>query len=704
MNLQSRANQSVAGVTPVATITGFFRQIRLLGLFSPRLMIHLFDRTKLAPLCLITAALFSSTPQIGAQTNYYPANGTEYAAVGNLPGDQMFPDVALSSTGSFVVWQDNATDGDNWGISARRLDSTLSGTLGTFRINQLGVGSQERPRVSLQKNGGAVIVWQGGKSGFQHIYSRLLTSANTFLTTNDILVSTPTNVFQANPAVAVLANSNAVVVWSSFNQASSNSMQDIYGQLLSPSGQKIGGEFLVNQTTAFNQRTPAVTALAGGGFLVSWVSEQQRVAAPSLGTNNTFVLAGSVVRPSVDIYARLFSASAVASGNEFIVNSSFNPAANPAVAAASDGGFLIAWSAQDLAVGTNGSDIFARAYNSLGTAGAVFLVNSYRYGDQLMPRVSALGLEYFLTWTSLAQDGSREGVFARFVHNSGDFVGSEFRVNSTTAGQQLQPTVASDGVNQFLVVWSSYTGAPNNFDLFAQRYVNAAAVLQAMPAPFVWAPFKLVSNVYQPQLIVSWAPLLGLSVSNYEVYVDGSANPTGVVVSNQWIMTSAHGLTTNSTRSFTVDYVLTDGRRSPLSAAKTGTTWTGQSWGGIPFEWMIAYYGQLNVSFVNGVPTYNWPSPDSPLISGNNATLSSIFLSGGNPLNPNTWLKQQLTATPQGMFLSWNTQPGATYQVQVTTNLTTWSNVGSPRFAAGTSDSTFVGGSAVGYYRLQLMR
>ena len=69
-----------------------------------------------------------------------------------------------------------------------------------------------------------------------------------------------------------------------------------------------------------------------------------------------------------------------------------------------------------------------------------------------------------------------------------------------------------------------------------------------------------------------------------------------------------------------------------------------------------------------------------------------------------TWLQTALTMTSQGLFLSWNTQPGFTYQVQVTTNFTSWSNVGAPRFAAGTSDSIYVGGGGVGYYRVVLLR
>jgi hypothetical protein len=63
-----------------------------------------------------------------------------------------------------------------------------------------------------------------------------------------------------------------------------------------------------------------------------------------------------------------------------------------------------------------------------------------------------------------------------------------------------------------------------------------------------------------------------------------------------------------------------------------------------------------------------------------------------------------LVNTPEGLFLSWNTQPGFTYQVQMSTNFGAWSNVGAPRFAAGDSDSIFVGQSSAGFYRILLLR
>ncbi len=659
-------------------------------------MKYLPIRARCVALSLAGALVFAAASMASAQTNYYSANGSEYPVIGSLPGDQVFPDAAISPSGGFMVWQDNATDGDGWGVSARRLDATLSGTLGNFRVNASGAGNQENAHVALLKNGGAAFVWQGGTPGFQHIFARFLTATNTFVSTNDVSVSTPTNNFQINPALAVLTNGNVVMVWASYNQAGASSMQDVYGQILSPTGAKIGGEFLVNQFTSYNQRTPTVAALANGSFVVGWVSEQQRALVPNLVTNQGSTTAYSSYSampvPSVDIYARIFDSNGTAAGGEFLVNTGANPCASPAVAAASDGSFMLVWAEHDRLIVSNSWDVVARSFtNSAG--GPARIVNTHVYGDQYAPRISAIGLDYFVTWTSLGQDGSREGVFAQFIHSDGTPVGGEFGVNTTTIGQQMQPVVAADGVSQFLVAWTSFVGSPNGFDLFAQRFINVAAVLQPMSAPFVWVPFVVSNNVYQPRLVVSWPTLLGLSVSSFEVYVDGAVTPAGVVTSNQWTMTAANGLTVNSTHSFKVDYITTDGRQSPISPSASGTTWSGYSWGGIPFEWMTAYYGG-DVS--------QWPVAGAKLAP--NLTLYQVFLSGGSPLDSTTWLKQQLTRTAQGIFLNWNTQPGATYQVQVTTNFTTWSNVGSPRFAAGATDSIYVSGGSASYYRIVLLR
>jgi len=431
-------------------------------------------------------------------------------------------------------------------------------------------------------------------------------------------------------------------------------------------------------------------------FYVSGGAASVSTNEEAIGQNTNYLVASSAVQtPSVDIYARLYTSNGVAAGGEFLVNADANPCANPSMAAAADGGFMVTWGEKDLVNQQNSWDIYARSFSSADVGGAVLRVNTYIYGDQYAPRISVIGGGYLIVWTSLGQDGSREGVFGQFVNENSSLTGGEFRVNTTTVGQQMQPVVASDGVEQFLVIWTGFTGSPYNFDLFAQRYINVSAILPPMAAPFVWAPFVVSNSVYQPGLQVSWTPLPGISVSNFEVYVDGAGTPMAVVSSNQWAMTAANGLVKNSTHSFAVDYVTVDGRRSPVSSPATGTTWSGLSWGGVPYEWMETYFGD-DVS--------QWPSATADSDHDGMSNLQE-FLAGTDPTDAGSVLRVQLTGTPQGFFLNWNPQPGLTYQVQVKTNLTGgWSNLGSSRFAAGDADSIFVGSGTAGYYRIVLLR
>ena len=535
----------------------------------------------------------------------------------------------------------------------------------------IGAGDQERPQVALLNNGGAVFVWQGGRRGYQHIYARFLTVGGTWVTpTNDVLVNTFTGNFQVNPTVAVLANGNVVVAWGSFNQISGNSLQDVYAQVLSPTGQKVGGEFLVKQFTSYNQRTPAIAGLSDGRFAVAWVSEQERPA----------------ILNSVDIYARIFNANGSSPWNEILVNTSTNVCANPSVAASPNGGFMIAWSEKDLtSITTNSWDVYACAFLNTGVAaGPVARLNQYLFGDQYGPKLASLGSDVLAVWTSLGQDASGAGVFGRFLKSNATPEGNEFLVNTTTIGPQMHPAVAADGLSRFLVSWTSFTGLAYGFDLFAQRYASPLQPLLAPAPPFVTV---LTSNA----LTVSWPPVAGLSVANYEIYADGAATAAAVVTNTWWTMTN---LVPSSTHSFQLDYVLTGGRTSPLSGATANTTYGVLTWGGIPYEWMEYYFG-LNV--------FTWPSPYADT-DGSGASNLYDFLAGTSPTNAASVLRIQLQPSVQGLFLNWNTQPGLIYQVQISTNLNGWTNLGGMRFAPGTVDSMYVGGSPSSYYRVLRVR
>jgi hypothetical protein len=122
-------------------------------------------------------------------------------------------------------------------------------------------------------------------------------------------------------------------------------------------------------------------------------------------------------------------------------------------------------------VATNGWDIWGRAFSASGSPeGAAFRINTHLYGDQYGPKIAAGPSGSLVVWTSLGQDGSREGVFGRFLAGGTQASGAEFQVNTTWISQQMHPAVAWNGVDHFLVVWTSFVGA-SGFDLYGQAYI-----------------------------------------------------------------------------------------------------------------------------------------------------------------------------------------------------------------------------------------
>src|SRR5438034_3135854 len=623
--------------------------------------------------------------------NTYTPQGGEYPIAGSLAGDQVFPQVSINTSGGYLVWQDNRTDGDGLGISARRINSNLSGSFGVFRVNEQGVGDQQNPKVTLLKNGGAVFVWQGGTTA-PRIYARFLKPDGTFAT-GDVLVNTYAKNHQIDPVVASLSDGNVVIAWSSFGE--DGDLYGVFAQRFSSAGAKIGAEFQVNQFAQNNQRSPAVAGFAKGGFLVVWISERFKTTAFDTGPSGLPEPDGSsgLLIYDVDVYARIYDAAGTPMADEFKVNSMANLCANPVVSVTPDDSFLVAWSGKpnqiaiDSTQPPDGWDIFGRVFGSDRTPkGPDFRINTFTYGDQFRPQIAALGQSHFVVWTSLQQDGSREGVYGQVLSPTGTAIDQELRVNTTTVSQQIFPTVASDGDRRFLAVWSSFLGGLASFDLFAQRYTSA----QALPVPS--APY--VSALSQSKLSVTWPALDGFNVDHYELYMDSIATPVSVT-NNIW---TTSGLIAGSTHSFKIAYQLTDGRRSALSAPSSGTTWSeDENLDGLPDDWQGQYWG-ANAS--------TWPSPQADS-DGDGASNLQEFLAGTDPTDPNSVLRVQLVSTAQGAQLRWNSQPGFIYQVQVSQTLgaASWTNVGTPRFAAGTTDSTVLNGtSGSAYYRVIRLR
>jgi len=83
---------------------------------------------------------------------------------------------------------------------------------------------------------------------------------------------------------------------------------------------------------------------------------------------------------------------------------------------------------------------------------------------------------FVITWmsgsydNSYNQDGSYFGVYAQRFDRNGNPVGDEFQVNTYTDDHQMWPSIAMDGVGNFIITWSSAWQIDSNTDVYAQKY------------------------------------------------------------------------------------------------------------------------------------------------------------------------------------------------------------------------------------------
>ena len=76
---------------------------------------------------------------------------------------------------------------------------------------------------------------------------------------------------------------------------------------------------------------------------------------------------------------------------------------------------------------------------------------------------------YVVTWQSRNQDGSVFGIYAQRYDADGNAVGSETRVNTTTAHDQFYPAVAALSDGGYVVTWTR-TARTAPAGIYAQRY------------------------------------------------------------------------------------------------------------------------------------------------------------------------------------------------------------------------------------------
>jgi hypothetical protein len=102
-------------------------------------------------------------------------------------------------------------------------------------------------------------------------------------------------------------------------------------------------------------------------------------------------------------------------------------------------------------------------------AGAEFRVNTSTIGDQFDPGISVdADGNFVVVWTGKSSSDSN-GIYAQRYNAAGETMGSQFRINATSNGTQNDPSVAVDAAGNFVVVWTG-KGSNDSNGIYARRY------------------------------------------------------------------------------------------------------------------------------------------------------------------------------------------------------------------------------------------
>jgi len=240
-----------------------------------------------------------------------------------------------------------------------------------------------------------------------------------------------------NQSIAADAAGNFVVSW---HQETSDGF-NVMARLYHADGTPAGAAFVVNASSASDQRLPAVAMNASGSFVIVWESGDDG--------------------PRRDIFARRYDADGTALGSEFRVHADVDDLrVNPEVAIGEDGSFTIAWARHGL---SSDVDLFVRRYDSTG----VPLGNELEVVSEVNQQGPEIAITpdggYILVWQDVFQ------LHGQRFDADGEEIGGRFTIGTTNFAEF--PSIAVDADGGFIVAWQGTTEFNFNYKhIYAQRF------------------------------------------------------------------------------------------------------------------------------------------------------------------------------------------------------------------------------------------
>ncbi len=316
----------------------------------------------------------------------------------------------------------------------------------------VAANEQTNPTSVSDGAGGAIVTWMDNRSGTYDIYAQRISAAGIPLwTTNGVALCTAAG-DQSYPTIISDGAGGAIVTWRDYR---SGVFFHIYAQRISAAGTPQWTANGVGLCTAVgNQYSPTITSDGAGGAIVTWND-----------------LRGA----TYDIYAQRISAAGTPqwTADGVALCTATGDQVFPTITSDGTGGAIVTWYDSR---GAN-YDIYAQRISAAGTpqwtANGVALCTAV--GNQYSPTITSDGAGgAIVTWYDVRVVSY--DIYAQHISATGTLQWSANGVALCTAvGNQISPTITSDGTGGAIVTWYDARGA--NYDIYAQR-ISAAGTLQ----------------------------------------------------------------------------------------------------------------------------------------------------------------------------------------------------------------------------------
>ena len=292
-----------------------------------------------------------------------------------------------------------------YGIFFQRYDSNGQKLGENILLNEnFPVYWEPTPDVSMNPKGDFVVVWDQKIYPLpQLIFAQLLDFQGNKVGSNFIVSSfLDINQYSHHPKVATAPSGNLVVVWQSSHQIDYEA--EIWGQLYNPSGEKIGENFRISDSSVSKWNSlPDVGMDKEGNFVVAWSTGWniliQRFKADSSKIGEVIEAIGHVKTKTDKI----------------------------SLAMKSSGEFIVAWS--DFR--NVNWDIYAQRFDAEGNPlGGNFRINNDQ-GDNIQqsPVVATDDKNYYFAWGDNRDSGSGFDIFCKVISFEPTFVSDEELLN-----------------------------------------------------------------------------------------------------------------------------------------------------------------------------------------------------------------------------------------------------------------------------------